>query len=148
MHSKTSSCRRVKNFSKDVNDAENYAVLLHQLKPNECPITPLQTASLPDRAEQVLQNADAIGCRKYITVPSLLAGNPKLNLAFVANLFNNHPGLEPLTEAPPEPVDDFDAEGEREARVFTLWMNSIGAEPMVYNFFEDLKVHFRAILST
>ncbi|KAG8873334.1 hypothetical protein FRB97_006820 [Tulasnella sp. 331] len=131
--------RRVKNFSKDVCDAENYAVLLHQLKPHECSITPLQTTSLPERAEQVLQNADNIGCRKYITVPSLLAGNPKLNLAFVANLFNNHPGLEPLTEAPPEPVDDFDAEGEREARVFTLWMNSIGAEPMVYNFFEDLK---------
>ncbi|KAG8982922.1 hypothetical protein FRB94_007692 [Tulasnella sp. JGI-2019a] len=131
--------RRVKNFSKDVNDAENYAVLLHQLKPNECPIAPLQEPSLPDRAEQVLQNADNIGCRKYITVPSLLAGNPKLNLAFVANLFNTHPGLEPLTEAPPEPVDDFDAEGEREARVFTLWMNSVGSDPMVYNFFEDLK---------
>jgi len=87
----------------------------------------------------VLQNADAIGCRKYLTVPSLLAGNPKLNLAFVAHLFNTHPGLEPLTEAPPEPVEDFDAEGEREARVFTLWMNSIGVEPGVFNLFEDVK---------
>jgi len=131
--------RRVKNFSKDVMDAENYTVLLHQLKPNECSLAPLQTAVLKDRAEQVLQNADAIGCRKYLTASSLIAGNPKLNLAFVAHLFNTHPGLEPLTEAPPEPVDDFDAEGEREARVFTLWMNSIGVEPGVYNLFEDLK---------
>jgi len=114
-------------------------VLLHQLKPNECSLAPLQSSELLERAELVLQNADNIGCRKYLTPPSLVAGNPKLNLAFVANLFNNHPGLEPLTEAPPEPVEDFDAEGEREARVFTLWLNSIGVEPGVYNLFEDVK---------
>jgi plastin-1 len=88
----------------------------------------------------VLQNADRIGCRKYLSPSSLVAGNPKLNLAFVAHLFNTHPGLEPLeeSEAPPE-VEDFDAEGEREARVFTLWLNSLDVEPGVYNLFEDLK---------
>lgn len=61
--------------------------------------------------------------------------------AFVANLFNTWPGLAPLeeTEAPP-PIEDFDAEGEREARVFTLWLNSLDVEPGVYNLFEDLKV--------
>ncbi|KAG9012953.1 hypothetical protein FRB90_006389 [Tulasnella sp. 427] len=131
--------RKVNNFSKDVNDGENYTVLLNQLKPDVCSLAPLQTSDLPSRAEQVLQNADAIGCRKYLTAQSLLGGNPKLNLAFVANLFNNYPGLEALTEPPPEPVEDFDAEGEREARVFTLWMNSIGVEPGVYNLFEDVK---------
>ncbi|KAG8979902.1 hypothetical protein FRC05_007345 [Tulasnella sp. 425] len=133
------SKRKVNNFSKDVNDGENYTVLLHQLKPDVCSLAPLQTTDLPTRAEEVLQNADAIGCRKYLTAQSLLVGNPKLNLAFVANLFNNYPGLEALTEPPPEPVEDFDAEGEREARVFTLWMNSIGVEPGVYNLFEDVK---------
>ncbi|KAG9051327.1 hypothetical protein FS837_009594 [Tulasnella sp. UAMH 9824] len=133
------SKRKVNNFSKDVMDGENYTVLLNQLKPDVCSLAPLQTTDLPTRAEQVLQNADAIGCRKYLTPQSLLVGNPKLNLAFVANLFNNYPGLEALTEPPPEPVEDFDAEGEREARVFTLWMNSIGVEPGVYNLFEDVK---------
>ena len=132
---------RVNNFSKDVNDGENYTVLLHQIKPDECSLAPLQTSDLPSRAEQVLQNADAIGCRKYLTPQSLLAGNPKLNLAFVAHLFNTWPSLEPLAPSEaPEAVEDFDAEGEREARVFTLWMNSMGVEPGVYNFFEDLKV--------
>lgn len=88
----------------------------------------------------MLQNADRIGCRKYLSPTSLVAGNPKLNLAFVAHLFNTWPGLEPLeeSEAPP-PVEDFDAEGEREARVFTLWLNSLDVEPGVYNLFEDLK---------
>ncbi|EPQ53501.1 calponin [Gloeophyllum trabeum ATCC 11539] len=134
--------RRVNNFSKDVSDGENYTVLLHQLKPNDCSLDPLQTRDLKTRAEQVLQNAANIGCRKYLTPASLISGNPRLNLAFVANLFNNHPGLEPLDEQEAKDygvVEDFDAEGEREARVFTLWLNSLNVEPAVFNLFENLK---------
>ena len=138
--------RTVRNFSKDVSDGENYTVLLNQLKPDECSRAPLQTKDLRQRAEQVLKNAERIGCRKYLTPAALVAGNPRLNLAFVANLFNTWPGLEPL-----EPgqdfgaVEDFDAEGEREARVFTLWLNSLGVEPGVNNLFEDLRVSVTSI---
>lgn len=92
--------------------------------------------------DKVLQNADRIGCRKFLTPSSLVSGNPRLNLAFVANLFNTHPGLEPLDEQEAKDygqIEDFDAEGEREARVFTLWLNSLGVEPGVFNFFENLK---------
>lgn len=134
--------RRVNNFSRDVSDGENYTVLLHQLQPASCSLSPLQTSDLRTRAEQVLQNADSIGCRKYLTPSSLVSGNPRLNLAFVANLFNTYPGLEPLDEQEAKDygvVDDFDAEGEREARVFTLWLNSLGVEPGVFNLFENLK---------
>jgi plastin-1 len=91
------------------------------------------------RAEEVLQNADKLECRKYLTPTALVAGNPKLNLAFVAHLFNTHPGLEPITEEEKVEVEDFDAEGEREARVFTLWLNSLEVDPPVFNLFEDLK---------
>lgn len=132
----------VNNFSRDVSDGENYTVLLHQLKPESCSLAPLQTRDLRQRAEQVLQNAANIGCRKYLTPSSLVAGNPRLNLAFVANLFNTWPGLEPLDEQEAKDygvVEDFDAEGEREARVFTLWLNSLGVEPAVFNLFENLK---------
>jgi plastin-1 len=80
-----------------------------------------------------------LDCRKYLTPASLVAGNPKLNLAFVANLFNTHPGLDPLDETEAPEIEDFDAEGEREARVFTLWLNSLDVDPPVQNFFEDLK---------
>ncbi|GEM12510.1 Ca2+-binding actin-bundling protein [Rhodotorula toruloides] len=131
--------RRVTNFSKDVSDGENYTVLLNQLKPAECSRAPLQERDLHTRAEKVLQNADAIGCRKYLTPTSLVAGNAKLNLAFVANLFNTWPGLEPLEENERPVIEDFDAEGEREARVFTLWLNSLDVDPGVHNLFEDLK---------
>jgi plastin-1 len=60
----------------------------------------------------------------------------------VANLFNTHHGLEPLDEQEAKDygvIEDFDAEGEREARVFTLWLNSLGVEPGVFNLFENLK---------
>ncbi|KAL8388336.1 hypothetical protein RB595_009305 [Gaeumannomyces hyphopodioides] len=132
--------RRVNNFSSDVKDGENYTVLLAQIG-SEYGVTraPLQTNDLLQRAEQVLQNADVLGCRKFLTPTSLVAGNPKLNLAFVANLFNTHPALDPITEEEKLEVEDFDAEGEREARVFTLWLNSLDVQPAVVSFFDDLQ---------
>lgn len=72
----------------------------------------------------------------------MVSGNPRLNLAFVANLFNTWPGLEPLDEQEAKDygtIEDFDAEGEREARVFMLWLNSLGVEPGVFNLFENIK---------
>lgn len=133
------SQRQVTNFSKDVADGENYTVLLNQLQPEHCDLSPLNTQDLLTRAEQVLANADKIGCRKYLTPKSLVAGNPKLNLAFVAHLFNTHPGLAPIEEQEKVEIEDFDAEGEREARVFTLWLNSLDVDPPIISLFEDLK---------
>lgn len=99
----------------------------------------MQTRDLHQRAEEVLCEADKLGCRKFLSPTSLVAGNPKLNLAFVANLFNNHPALDPITEEEKLEVEDFDAEGEREARVFTLWLNSLDVQPAVVSFFDDLR---------
>ncbi|CEP08525.1 hypothetical protein [Parasitella parasitica] len=131
--------RRVNNFSKDVSDGENYTVLLNQLKPESCSRAALQERDLMRRAEMVLDNAERIHCRKYLTPTALVAGNPKLNLAFVAHLFNTHPGLEPLSEEEAPEIEEFDAEGEREARMFTLWLNSLNVDPGVYNLFKDLQ---------
>ncbi len=130
---------RVTNFSTDVKEGDNYTVLLNQLAPDTCSRSPLQTRDLLQRAEQVLQNADKLDCRKFLSPTSLVAGNPKLNLAFVANLFNTHPGLDPITEQEKLEVEDFDAEGEREARVFTLWLNSLDVQPAVQSFFDNLR---------
>lgn len=131
--------RRVSNFSSDVKDGKNYTVLLNQLAPDMCSLDPLHSQEPLYRAEQVLSNAEKIGCRKFLTPSSLVAGNPKLNLAFVANLFNTHPGLDPITEEDKLEVEDFDAEGEREARVFTLWLNSLDVQPLVNSLFDDLR---------
>lgn len=50
-----------------------------------------------------------------------------------------HPGLDPITEEEKADIEDFDAEGEREARVFTLWLNSLDVRPAVQSFFDDLR---------
>ncbi|PIK54826.1 putative fimbrin-like [Apostichopus japonicus] len=50
------------------------------------------------RAESVLRNADVIGCRAFVTPNDIVKGNSKLNMAFVANLFNHYPALEPMEE--------------------------------------------------
>jgi len=68
----------------------------------------------------------------------IVAGNPKLNLAFVAHLFNKLPGLEQLTEEEAAKVE-FPESGTREVRAFTLWMNSLGIDPYINNLFDDLK---------
>ncbi|KAH3679293.1 hypothetical protein WICMUC_001117 [Wickerhamomyces mucosus] len=131
--------RKVTNFSQDVKDGENYTVLLNQLDSSLCSLNPLKTNDLLKRAEEILINAEKLNSRKYLTPSSLIAGNPKLNLAFVAHLFNTHPGLDPIEESEKPEIEEFDAEGEREARVFTLWLNSLEVDPPVVNLFEDLK---------
>ena len=131
--------RRVNNFSQDVKDGENYTILLNQLAPDMCSRAPLQTQDLLARAEQILTNAEKLGCRKYLTPSALVAGNSRLNLAFVAHLFNTWPGLEPIDEQEKPEIEEFDAEGEREARVFTLWLNSLDVNPPVVSLFEDLR---------
>ena len=46
----------------------------------------------------MLNEADKLNCRVFITPESVLANNSRLNLAFLANLFNNYPGLQKPAE--------------------------------------------------
>lgn len=41
----------------------------------------------------MLQQAEKLGCKQFVTPADVVAGNPKLNMAFVANLFNSYPAL-------------------------------------------------------
>ena len=54
----------------------------------------------------MLQEADKIGCRSFVSALDVVNGNAKLNLAFVANLFNNYPALEPREDIDMEIVRD------------------------------------------
>jgi len=47
-----------------------------------------------ERADQMLDEADKIGCRSFVAPADVVNGNYKLNLAFVANLFNMYPGFD------------------------------------------------------
>lgn len=50
------------------------------------------------RAEAMLRQADKLDCRAFVTPNDVANGVYKLNLAFVANLFNTWPGLKPPGE--------------------------------------------------
>lgn len=47
------------------------------------------------RAGAMLEEADKLGCKAFVTPKDVANGVYKLNLAFVANLFNSCPGLNP-----------------------------------------------------
>ncbi|KAJ3141944.1 hypothetical protein HK100_005042 [Physocladia obscura] len=89
-------------LSGDVKDGENYTVLLAQLAPHLCDRSPLQTRDLLHRAELVLSNS----VRMNLNPKTLVEGNTQLNFVFVANLFNNWPGLEKLSDAEKAELDD------------------------------------------
>jgi len=135
----------IKNFSGDIKDSEAYTILLNQLAPDRCGQEALREKNLEKRAGMVLGNAGKIEkdgqhieWAKHMKPSDITSGNPKLNLAFVANLFNVCPGLEKLSEEEAKGLD-FSSEGSREARAFALWLNSLGIDPYVNNLFEDLR---------
>jgi len=128
---------RINNFTEDIKNSEVYTYLLHQIAPPDAGVNrdALHEADLSSRAELMLQQADRLGCRSFITPQDVTEGIYKLNLAFVANLFNNHPSLDK-----PD-IDWHDIENmeeTREEKTYRNWMNSLGVSPYVNWLYSDL----------
>ncbi|XP_049850682.1 fimbrin-like [Schistocerca gregaria] len=130
------SNKRVQNFSSDIKDSEAYTLLLNQVAPKEAGVnmSPMNESDKTKRAEKMLQEADKIKCRKFLLPRDVVNGNAKLNLAFVANLFNTYPGLEPVEEVPEEIVEE-----TREEKTYRNWMNSMGVSPYVSHLYEGCR---------
>ena len=94
--------RQIKNFGKDISDSEIYTHLIHQIAPKDRGVNKkaLQTQDLLERANTTLDQADKLDCRSFVSPQDIVSGVEKLNLAFVANLFNNFPALEEPEEGP------------------------------------------------
>uniref|UniRef100_A0A8D3BUZ0 Plastin-3 n=1 Tax=Scophthalmus maximus TaxID=52904 RepID=A0A8D3BUZ0_SCOMX len=137
---------KINNFSSDIKDSKAYFHLLNQISPKgtdeEQPRIDINMSGFSEkddvrRAEAMLQQADRLGCRQFVTPTDVVSGNPKLNLAFVANLFNKYPAL---TKPENEDIDWGLLEGEtREERTFRNWMNSLGVNPHVNHLYGDLQ---------
>ncbi|XP_064635639.1 plastin-1-like [Lineus longissimus] len=121
-HLEKAQCnRRMNNFSSDIMDSEIYTVLLKQIAPTEKGVTdhPLSECDKLRRAELMLEEADKLDCRQFVTPKEVVNGNTKLNFAFVANLYNNHPSLDKVGEGDPQIIQE-----TREMKTFRNWMNS------------------------
>lgn len=60
----------------------------------------------------MLQQADKMDCKKFVRPKDVVRGNARLNLAFVANLFNTYPCLKLKDDGLP----DFDLGNYEETR--------------------------------
>ncbi|KAL6098976.1 plastin-3 [Pungitius pungitius] len=145
-HLENAGWQKINNFSSDIKDSRAYFHLLNQISPKgtdeDHPRIDINMGGFSEkddmkRAEAMLQQADRLGCRQFVTPADVVSGNPKLNLAFVANLFNKYPAL---TKPENEDINWGLLEGEtREERTFRNWMNSLGVNPHVNHLYGDLQ---------
>ncbi|XP_013174790.1 PREDICTED: plastin-3 [Papilio xuthus] len=128
--------RRCTNFQQDVADSEIYSYLLKQIAPDDAGVTldALRETDLLRRAEVMLQQAARLRCRAFVTPADVVGGVYKLNLAFVANLFNQHPGLNRTADT----QEYHQLDETREEKTYRNWMNSMGVAPHVNWLYSDL----------
>ncbi|ETP44092.1 hypothetical protein F442_09285 [Phytophthora nicotianae P10297] len=125
--------KKVTNFSTDVQDATAYSVLLHHIAPQHCDLC---TESIPEeRAAHVIQNARRLEVETFIKPRDITSGNPKLNMSFVAQLFNTCPALDVIEEEIKqlEEILYDDVGDTREERVFRMWINSLAIDDVYIN---------------
>ncbi|KAI9981366.1 hypothetical protein PInf_009062 [Phytophthora infestans] len=125
--------KKVTNFSSDVQDATAYSVLLHHIAPQHCDVC---AESVPEeRAAHVIQNARRLQVETFIKPRDITSGNPKLNMSFVAQLFNTCPALDVVEEEVKqlEEILYDDVGDTREERVFRLWINSLAIDDVYVN---------------
>jgi len=134
------SSKRVRNFGPDIRDSEAYTLLLNQIAPGKCDKSALSVGDPSGRAAKVIANAKNIEVKTFIKPRDIVGANPRLNLAFTAAIFNQCPGLEPLSQEEMEKAGlmDDDFGDSREERAFRMWINSLGIDGVyVNNLYED-----------
>lgn len=134
---------RIRNFGGDIKDAKVYTVLLKSIGEDKgCNMDPMEWDNAR-RAGQVISSAKKIGAKPFISSTDIIGGNRKLNMAFVAQLFNTCPGLAEVTQEEKkdlaELMDDDDGDN-REERAFRMWINTLGCGDLyINNLFEDCR---------
>ncbi|XP_042007757.1 fimbrin-1-like [Salvia splendens] len=132
--------KTVTNFSSDLKDGEAYAYLLNVLAPEFCNPATLDTTDPYERADLLLEHAEQMNCKRYLTPKDIAEGSSNLNLAFVAQIFHERSGLSTDSHKSSfaEMMTD-DEQISREERCFRLWINSLGISLYVNNLFEDVR---------
>ncbi|KAL7262933.1 hypothetical protein ACSBR1_001157 [Camellia fascicularis] len=98
---------------------EAYAHLLNALAPEHGNASTLDTKDPTKRANLILEHAERMDCKRYVTSKDIVEGSTNLNLAFVAQIFQQRNGLSMDTKnmSFAEMMTD-DAQTSREERCF------------------------------
>eukprot|EP00249_Psilotum_nudum_P023578 c28927_g1_i4 orf=363-2282(+) len=126
----------VSNFTSDIKDGEAYTILLHTLAPESCDLSPLEVKDPLEKAKLLLAQAEKINCQKYLSPKDIVEGSANLNLAFVAQIFNQRNGLTLDTSRFYFTDGDQDS---REEQAFRMWINSLGVDNYVNHLFETVR---------
>lgn len=141
----------VRNFGSDLADCKALIVLMNQLDPDSVSLNAVNNPYVLERAKAVVNAAKMMGCQQFVTVESLSCANPRLNLAFIANLFRKRSGLGQLSAAERQRLTLFEAEFsdemDRESKAFAFWLNNVpptsltkaGRIGRVLNLYNDLR---------
>lgn len=70
-------------------DGEAYAYLLNALAPEHSTHVALDTKDPTERAKKVLEQAEKLDCKRYLSPKDIVDGSANLNLAFVAQIFQH-----------------------------------------------------------
>ncbi|WCJ37450.1 fimbrin 1 [Euphorbia peplus] len=133
--------KEVTNFTSDVKDGEAYVHLLKSLAPELSGPSTTSANTAMDRAKLVLDQAEKLDCKGFLTTKDILEGSANLNLAFVAQVFQHRNGLKVDNDKMSfaEMMVEDDAQTSREERCFRLWINSLDICTYVNNVFEDVR---------
>uniref|UniRef100_A0A8C6V4Q7 Plastin 1 (I isoform) n=1 Tax=Neogobius melanostomus TaxID=47308 RepID=A0A8C6V4Q7_9GOBI len=144
-HLRNAGTQTISNFSEDIKDSRAYFYLMDQISPKgggdfrmsiKIDMSGINERNLDRRAGLMLQQAARLDCRQFVSSQDVTSGNSKLNMAFVANMFNTHPALQ---RGQLNGLDTSHIEAEtREEKTFRNWMNSLGVSPYVNHLYWDL----------
>lgn len=137
---------KITNFGSHLQDSAAYSALMHQLNPDKS--RRVNGTDPYHRAEQVIDNAKNMGIDVFLSPGDIADGNKKLNLSFVAQLFENCNGLSFEDGRPTEVANitdalallELDDDGDnREERALRMWINSLNIDDVyINNLFTDL----------
>ncbi|KAA8544500.1 hypothetical protein F0562_022460 [Nyssa sinensis] len=88
--------KTVTDFSSNLKDGEAYAYLLNVLAPEHRSPATLNAKDPTERANLVLERAERMDCKRYLTPKDIVEGSTNLNLAFVAQVYESFLGANAL----------------------------------------------------
>ncbi|KII65035.1 Plastin-2 [Thelohanellus kitauei] len=124
----------VTNFGTDLKDSSVYAALEEAIMKNKMVHSRPAITSHADhlkRAGMVVENAVNAGVISMASAYDIVNCNHKLNMVFLADMFNRYPNLQAVED---QPV----IEETREEKCYRNWMNSLGVSPFVSYLYSDL----------
>jgi plastin-1 len=131
--------KQIKNLGSDLKDSQSIYYVLNQLDKKNCPLNHIDEPDQVKRAQEMINNSNAMGVPEVVDSKDWVKGNPKVNVVYVAEIFNTKHGLDPLTDKELAGLDD-EMGGDREERQYKTWINSLEI-PDVYvnNLYQDVR---------